>query len=66
VLLLLLLPAAATAHPGGEDDGARHDNRHALHDFSHESDSEGHIDPDVNHGLRQVGQDTLGGVEEGR
>lgn len=66
VILLLLLPAAATAHPGGEDDGAKHDNRHALHDFSHESDSEGHIDPDVNHGLRQVGQDTLGGIEEGR
>ncbi|HEX6257529.1 MAG TPA: PA domain-containing protein [Euzebyales bacterium] len=64
--LLLGVSNLALAHPGGEDDGTRHDSRHALHDFGHDSDAEGHIDPDVNYGLRLVGQDTLAGVDDGR
>lgn len=65
--LLLLSGGAALAHPGDPvNDGAVHDNKHALHDFSHEGDNEGHIDKDVNYGFELVGQDTLGGVTDGR
>lgn len=65
-LLVATTAVTATAHPDEENDGAVHDNRHALHDTSHESESEGHIEQDLNYGFDHVGQDTLGGVEEGR
>lgn len=64
---LLLLPAGAgLAHPDAINDGAVHDNKHALHDFSHEGDSEGHIPQDKNYGFTLVGRDTLGGITDGR
>lgn len=64
--LLVLTASQAVAHPGQEDDGAVHDRKHALHDFSHESEAEGHIDQDVNYGFDVIGHDTLGGVAENR
>lgn len=65
-VLAVTTALGAAAHPDEINDGALHDNRHALHDASHESETEGHIPQDVNYGLDHVGQDTLGGVEEGR
>ncbi len=64
---LIVGATTAGAHPDAENDGALHDNKHSLHDSQdHGSDSEGHIEQDVNYGLRPIGQDTLAGVEEGR
>lgn len=63
-VMTLLISSAAFAHEEAVHDGDLKELRHALHD--HESEGEGHIAQDVNYGLRPVGQDTLGGVEEGR
>lgn len=62
--LLATSAAPVVAHDGAVHDGDMRDYRHALHD--HQSGNDGHIDKDVNYGLRPVGQDTLGGVQDGR
>lgn len=61
-LALLIGGGAAIAHDGALHDGTRQENRHALHDFSHESEGDGHIEQDVNYGFEHVGNDTLAGV----
>lgn len=65
LVVLLVAPVAAGAHDEAVNDGALHHNRHAVHDH-HESEQEGHIEPDVNYGLRPVGHDTLGGISDDR
>lgn len=60
------LAGVAAAHHDLDDDGTVRANRHALHDFSHESDTEGHIEQNVNYGLRPVGTLAPAGVQDGR
>lgn len=54
------------AHDGEVHDGDMKDFKHSLHELGHESDNEGHIETDVNYGLRPVGHDTLAGEQDGR
>lgn len=63
----LLVVGGASAHHDEEavNDGSAKENKHALHDFSHESESEGHIAQNVNYGFEVVGQLAPGGVQDG-
>lgn len=60
------LSGVAAAHHDLSDDSTMRDNRHMLHDLSHESESEGHIEPNVNYGLRPIGELAPAGVQDGR
>lgn len=66
-----LAAGAAMAHNHPDEaavsDGDLAKNRHLLHDQSHESDlPDGHVPPNVNYGFEMVGQDTLGGISDGK
>ena len=63
VLVLAATAAPVVAHDGTVHDGDMRDYKHALHD--HESENDGHIEPDTNYGLRPVGRDELGGSSDG-
>lgn len=63
-LVLVATTGPGVAHEGEVHDGDLRDYKHSLHD--HQSENEGHIAQDVNYGLRPVGHDTLGGVQNGR
>ena len=58
-LLASTIATGALAHEDAVADGAKHDNKHLLHDTPL---PDGHIPANVNYGFSVIGRDTLGGI----